>query len=135
MHILTTIQSLNFPPSQYILIGGAAMAIRGMKETKDIDILVSKELLESLQGKPSWHHHPRIIATEEPGLVSSDKLVELYPTIASNTITFDELKAHEEIIEGVPVAHLDDIMRIKEFYHREKDQADVALIAEHLHQQ
>lgn len=131
-NIIKTIEELNFPQSEYIIIGGAAMAIRGLKETRDIDILVSKKLLENLRKLDTWQHHPRIVASEEAGLVNKEKTTELYPSIASNTITFESLKSNEEIIEGIPFADLEDIIKIKSFYAREKDLKDIELIEKYL---
>ena len=128
MDILKLVKNLNFPQSEFLIIGGAAMAIRKIKETKDIDILVSKDLLEQLKKDTAWNYHSRIVTTEESGLINNDKTIELYPTIANNTLTFSELKANQEIISAVPVAGLNDVLRIKEFYHREKDLKDIELI-------
>ena len=41
MNIAKTIKKLSFPQSEYILIGGAVLALRGIKETSDIDISIS----------------------------------------------------------------------------------------------
>ncbi len=128
MDILKLVKNLNFPQSEFLIIGGAAMAIRKIKETKDIDILVSKDLLEQLKKDTTWNYHSRIVVTEESGLINNDKTIELYPTIANDTLTFSELKANQEIIGTVPVACLNDVLRIKEFYHREKDLKDIELI-------
>lgn len=132
INVIEIIKSLNFPQSKYIIIGGAAMAIRDLKETRDIDILVSEKFLEELKQKSAWEFHPRIIASEKPGLINKDKTVELYPSIAQDTLTFSDLKSKEEIIEGVPFANLIDIIKIKEFYNREKDLKDIELIRTYL---
>mgnify|MGYP003464475261 CR=1 FL=1 len=132
MDILKLVRELDFPQSEYIVIGGAAMAIRDLKKTQDIDILISKKLLEGLRKLDTWQNHPRIIASEEAGLINKDKTIELYPSIASDTITFESLKSNEEIIEGVPFANLEDIVKIKTYYAREKDLKDIELIKVYL---
>lgn len=138
MNIAKIVKKLAFPQSEYILIGGSALAIRGIKETSDIDILVSKALLEKLKEENEklkdedkyWVYHPRIIASEEAGLIhkSENIVIELYPSIACDTVTFTELKNNQEIIDDIPVAHLTDIIKIKEFYNRDKDKKDIELI-------
>ncbi len=155
MNIANIIKNLSFPESEYILIGGAALAMRGIKETKDIDILVSKNLMEKLKKENQnikdeykyWQHHPRIIANEEAGLIHKNEsikseeenehaddysVVELYPSIACDTVLFSELKNNQEMIDDIPVAHVADIIKIKEFYNREKDQKDIELIKKYL---
>ena len=130
MDIFSKIKNLNFNVGDYIIIGGAALAGRGIKETKDIDIFVSRDLLVALGSNSDWRHHPRIVQGEEAGLVNVDGTVELYPTMGG--ITFDELKMKQEMINGIPFANLHDIVKIKETYNREKDHKDIALIEEYL---
>ena len=85
MNIAKTIKKLSFPQSEYILIGDAALALRGIKETSDIDILVSKALLEKLKEENEklkdedkyWVYHPRIIASEEAGLIHKNENTKL----------------------------------------------------------
>jgi antitoxin component YwqK of YwqJK toxin-antitoxin module len=132
MDILKLVRELDFPQSEYVVIGGAAMVVRKIKQTRDIDILVSKKLLDELKKSEAWQHHPRIIASEEAGLVNKDGTIELYPSIASNTITFESLKSNEEIIEGVPFANPEDLIKIKSFYARGKDLKDIELIKKYL---
>lgn len=142
MKIAKIVKNLSFSQSEYILIGGAALAIRGIKETSDIDILVSKSLLEKLKKENEnlkdedkyWVYHPRIIASEEAGLIHKSEytVIELYPSIACDTVSFTELKNNQEIIDDIPVAHLTDIIKIKEFYNREKDKKDIELVRRYL---
>ena len=132
MDIIKVTRGLNFPEADYIIIGGAAMAIRKIKETSDIDILVSQDLLKILRNSKEWSHHLRILANEEAGLVNKEKTVELYPEIANNSISFEELKLGQEVIEGIPVANLNHIIKIKQFYAREKDFKDIAIIRKYL---
>lgn len=157
MNIAKIVKKLAFPQSEYIIIGGAALALRGIKETSDIDILVSKSLLEKLKEENEklkdedkyWVYHPRIIASEEAGLIHKSEntklgidtetganneytVVELYPSIACDTVTFTELKNNQEMIDDIPVAHLTDIIKIKEFYNRDKDKKDIEVARRYL---
>ena len=132
MDIFFELKKLNFPTEKYLVIGGAALAGRGLKETRDLDILLSKDLMEELRKDTSWNHHPRIIPTEEAGLVNDEGTVELYPTVGGIDLPFEDMKTREEIIEGIPFADLHDIVKIKESYGREKDLKDIVLIQSYL---
>ncbi len=132
MNIFTTIKNLDFPASEYVVIGGAALAGREIKETSDADILLSRGLLDELRKSPDWKYHPRIIPTEEAGLVNIDGTVELYPTVGGIELSFEEIKSREEVIEGIPFANLEDILKIKETYGRQKDLRDIELIKTYL---
>ncbi len=128
MDIFFELNRLNFPKDKYLVIGGAALAGRGLKQTQDLDMLVQKDFLEELRKSSVWKHHPRIITTEEPGLVNMSGTVELYPTVGGADLTFDDMKKREEIINGFPFARLNDILLIKLAYHREKDLKDIVVI-------
>ena len=110
------------------------MAVRGLKETKDIDLFLSKDFIEKLRTDNSWKYHPRIIPTEEAGLANNDGTIELYPTIGGIHLNFEDMKTREEIIDGIPFADLHDILTIKETYKREKDLKDIELIKRFLSQ-
>lgn len=45
--VLNSIKSLNFPKDEYVVGSGAAMAVRGLRETRDIDMVVSPILFET----------------------------------------------------------------------------------------
>lgn len=134
MDIFSELKKLDFPTDQYVVIGGAAMAGRGIKETKDLDLLLSRSLIETLKKDPTWHHHPRIVPTEEAGLVNDDGTVELYPTIDGFEQGFDDLKERVEMINGFPFANLHDVIKIKQTYNREKDIKDIERIQSYLQQ-
>ena len=68
------------------------------------------------------------------GLVNKEGSIELYPTIAGDTISFRELRKNAEIINDIPFISLEDVVRIKEFYGREKDKFDIERIKNYLKQ-
>ncbi|MDB5225540.1 MAG: hypothetical protein JWL87_492 [Candidatus Adlerbacteria bacterium] len=133
MDIFSEIKKHNFPVDEYVVIGGAALAARGLKETNDIDIVVSPKLLDEYRNKEGWHHHPRIIPTEEAGVANDEGTIELYPNVGGIAeMTFERLKKNSELIDGVPFAGLRDVKLVKEVYAREKDLIDVAKIEAYL---
>jgi hypothetical protein len=132
MDIFLELKKLNFPPDKYLVIGGAALAGRNLKQTRDLDILVEKNFLEELRKDSHWKYHPRIIPTEKAGLVNEEGTVELYPSVGKIDLEFEDMKTREETIEGVPFANLQDILLIKKSYRREKDLKDIELIETYL---
>ncbi|MCL5006743.1 MAG: hypothetical protein M1153_01150 [Patescibacteria group bacterium] len=131
MSIFTKIKELNFPPDQYIVFGGAAIAARGIRETKDADILVTQELLDECSQDNQWQTHPRLDPNEPAGL--DNGIIEIYSTIGGGFSTnFKELRANADIIDDIPFCSLEDVIRIKEAYGREKDLKDVELIKQYL---
>lgn len=133
MNVIEEIKKLNLPKDSYVVIGGSSLAVRGIRETADIDLVVSKDLLEEYKQKEEWHIHPRLDTTKEPGLTNG--LVEMYPDIGYGIDdTFEEMRNRVDIINGIPVASLEDILKIKETYKREKDLRDIELIRKYIEQ-
>jgi len=132
MNIIEEIRKLDLPVSEYVVIGGAAMSARGLKNTEDIDIVVSEVLMTQISENKSWKSHPRMVPNEAPGLINDDGTIQLYPTVGGVEITFEELKQNSESIEGIPFASLENIILIKETYGREKDLVDVQRIKDYL---
>jgi hypothetical protein len=133
VNIFTEIKKHNFPPDEYVVFGGAAMAARGLKETNDIDIVASQKFLAEYRSKKGWRDHPRIIPTEEHGVANEEGTIELYPTVGGIAeMTFERLRENAEIIDGIPFASLKDVRIIKEVYNREKDLLDVIKIEKFL---
>lgn len=127
MNVIEEIKKLDLPVDHYVVIGGSSLAVRGIRETEDIDLVVSKDLLEEYKQKEGWRIHPRLDTTKEPGLTNG--LVEMYPDIGYGVeYSFEEMRDKADIVEGVPVASLEDIVRIKQVYKREKDLRDIELI-------
>ena len=46
--VITELSRLGLPPGHYVVVGGAALAVRGIRETDDIDLVVTTELFELL---------------------------------------------------------------------------------------
>lgn len=131
--VVTKINQLQLPLGQYIVMGGATLAVRGIRETKDLDILVTPVLFEELKKQfpldpvyeEKWHRQ-RLKAGD----------VEFYPDFyyekrnlfADVTV----LIAGAETIAGIPFQKLPHLMDAKLDTAREKDLQDVALIQDYL---
>jgi hypothetical protein len=127
--VFSETKKLNFPADQYVVFAGAALAARGIKETSDLDIIVTPELLEKCRNE-GWVMHPRIDPNDFPALEKG--VAEIYTTIGGGvTLTFKELQDRAEVIDGIPFCSLEDVIHIKKIFGREKDFKDIALIEEY----
>jgi hypothetical protein len=73
--VLAELQALKLTSGQYVVVGGAALAIRDIRDTEDIDLVVTPQLFDELaargwqpkarpSGKPaSSSHEPRPTST------------------------------------------------------------------------
>ncbi len=131
--VVAQIKQLQLPLGQYIVMGGATLAVRSIRETKDLDILVMPGLFEELKKQfpldpvyeEKWHRQ-RLKAGE----------LEFYPDFyyEKRNLFVDvvELIKDAEIIEGLPFQKLPHLMDAKLDTAREKDLHDVALIQDYL---
>lgn len=128
MNIFKEIEKLNFPTDEYVVMGGAALAARGLKETDDVDMIVSNDLLEKCRKEGKWELHSRMNPDQPSGLHCGD--IELYPNVGHDNFnpTFKELRERAIMINNVPVCSLEDIIEIKRSFGREKDLIDVEKI-------
>jgi uncharacterized protein len=123
--VLAMIAALQLPEGKYVVVGGAAMAARGLRDTNDIDLVVTPELFGQL-ARSGWSAKQRPIG--KPGLYFGT--VEAYldvntPTFARDT---DWLIEHAEHVKGTRLVDLDTLVGCKRTYGREKDLRDVAIL-------
>ncbi len=104
------------------------MALHGIRESRDIDLIVTTNLYNELH-RSGW---------QEEGSGSKKHLVRDNIEIFSSW-DFDnyhpipkQLINEAEIIDGVAVVQLSEVMKWKNAFGREKDLADIKLIQDYL---
>jgi hypothetical protein len=126
MNLIEDIKNLDLPYGEYSVVGSAAMSVRGLREHKDVDILVTKSLYEKLKEK-GWNvKQVRLdfqvvefgIFEASPDMVTLSNYKPDIQTIINNS----------EIIDGIPFSNLQDVLDFKIAMGREKDLKDVELI-------
>jgi hypothetical protein len=130
---VVTVRSLGLPEGSYLIIGGSCLAIHGIRESNDIDIVVTPEQFEKLreQGweidqsfKQKWG---RERLTRGP--------FEVYTEVSREDGTYvpaAELIPKAEMIDGLPFMPLIDVIFFKQVNGRPKDIQDIALIEDYL---
>lgn len=132
--VIAKIKELNFPIGSYIAVGGSVLAVRGIRETRDLDIVVTLELFEKLSSD-GW----------EPNLEYQKKWnrrclkkgdVEVYPDLflekRNKFLDVKELIANADLIYGIPFQKLDHLIMCKFDTRRGKDLKDVELIKKYI---
>lgn len=124
--LLNTLRGFNLPKGEYAVFGSGPLAIRGLRSTKDLDVVVSRKLWEKLS------KDRKVIDFKH------NKEVELAPGIEAllylSTFGVDMEKAirNAEIINGLPFISLEDLIAAKEKMGRDKDFRDIYLVREYL---
>lgn len=130
MNVLHTVKALNLPLGEYLVIGSGAMAVRGIREAKDIDLLVSHNLYTKLidDGWDEREVHPGYKVIEKDRIEASPDIITL-ENYQPDTIA---LMREAETIEGVPFMSLEELKKFKQALGRDKDKADILLIDAYL---
>src|SRR3989344_2838985 len=121
MNVIEEVNKLNFPIGQYVVVGSSPMAIRGLKEAHDIDIVVTQELFGKCK-TDGWETMPWTYP-EKVGQIYLKKVdVELYLDVNAGNFnpTTKELIERSDTIQGVPFITLEDMISFKKAYGREK---------------
>lgn len=129
--IVAKTKALNFPTGEYVVFGSCPLAVAGIRQSGDIDIVVSKPLLLKLK-QDGWSE----ISTEPTSGVTKDVFdVHDKWNFGNYRPTVEQLLTTATFIEGVPFAALEEVRKWKIISDRPKDRRDVELIDEYLAKQ
>jgi hypothetical protein len=133
MNLFEEIRKLNFPSDQYIVVGSGILAAKCIRETNDLDIVVTPELFERCKSE-GWE----VLPWTKESIPGKDWLkknnVEVYVQLSRKTggIPASELIKDAEIIEGIPFITLETLIDFKQEYGRPKDFEDIKIIERYL---
>lgn len=135
--ILATIDYLNMPTSDYFVLGGANLVLRGIKyTTPDLDVLVSDSLFESLQSVEG----SQIKQPPKPAIMRGASNTTVWvknertpiPLSATTSLgdgyypmSFESHRDRVETVQGVPCITLEEVIAAKSALQREKDLSDL----------
>ena len=133
MNVIEEIKKLNFSSGEYVVVGSGPMAIRGLKEAHDIDIVVTPELFEKCRIS-GWEEMPWTYPEKVGQIYLKKGDVELYLDVNAGSFnpTTAELIERSETIQGVPFVTLKDMINFKKAYGREKHLKDIKIVEEYL---
>ena len=123
--LLNEFKKLNLPDGEYAIYGSGPLAIRGIREARDLDVIVTDSLYQELKEK-----YPKDSKKER---IKIEK-IEIYPCWAWEP----QIKGLEgaikraELIEGLRFVQLNDLVNYKKKMGRPKDLNDIKLIREYL---
>lgn len=155
--IVNCLRATSIPRDELVVVGGAAMQLLGIKQTNDIDAVVSLptlterirlRTLDSRFGRGYMHSpldNERIVQDELNFDVlhwkdfydaESIGTLALLPTPNDSlyAVSFEELRDEAIDVLGVLVSPAERVLEWKQAVGREKDLADIVLIQSHLAQ-
>jgi hypothetical protein len=139
MDIIKEIKKLDFPADKYVIVGSGPMAVRGLKEAHDIDIVVEPDLFEKCKAD-GWKEMPWTYEKIGQIYLKRDD-IELYLDVNCGDFnpTTEELIKRADVIEGIPFITLEDMLKFKraynKAYNREKHRKDIGITEIYLRKQ
>lgn len=126
---LEELKKLNLPKEKFAVFGSGPMAIRNLRESRDIDIIVTQEVWNKLAEKYPISSKERA----EGGIMKKIQVdeIEIYgdwPPFES----VEKLIKEADIINGFRFVKLGKVLLWKKYLNREKDRQDILLIEEYL---
>ena len=125
--IISVLQALGIPNDKYIVTMGAVLSVHGIRTAGDIDIIFDPSLEKHLMEKgfisaPISQH-----SKYKKRYVSGH--IEAFPNFYHiGTLKQCLQKYRCEMLEGIPFMSLQDTMRVKSSFGREKDIYDLLLL-------
>ncbi len=128
-NIIEAVKNLNLPIGEYAVAGSSCLEIRGLeRKHNDIDIIALPKIKVIFLEKGFTNNHPG-----KPENFFKDNLeVRFNWDFGFYSRPIEEVIGEAEIIQGIPFVSLDEILRLKKTWRREKDIQDVKLIEEYL---
>lgn len=122
--LFRSVKALHLPEGKYVLFGSAPLCVRGMRECKDIDILVLQEVWDEYSTKSDWRRFTTSLG--DPSLIKDN--LEMMSSWKPGEWDVSKLIREAEIIDGLPFVGLRYVIAWKKLMGREKDLKDIALI-------
>ncbi|MCW2763658.1 MAG: hypothetical protein JWR85_3859 [Marmoricola sp.] len=127
--IARKVNELQLPAGSYIVFGGCPMAVAGIREAHDIDLLISKVAWQQLR-ESGWQEIDK--EGEDKPLVHDVFDTHTNWHIGSYDPSLEQLLGTATFVDGVPFAALEEVKNWKVALGRPKDVKDIELIDAYL---
>lgn len=118
-------QRLKLPKDSYVVIGGAVLEALDLRQTHDVDVVVSDAVYREYRDKHRWQEYVQ----DNGKKILSHNGYNLMHTWMS--LNLKRLKRHAFMVDGVPMMGVNDLIEAKRRLGRRKDASDVALLLEY----
>lgn len=124
---LNIFAKLGLSSNEYVIFGSSPMAVRGLLEPDDFDVLLKPEIFKKLEKMEGWNKN---LALSGQDCLTNDDFLDMEffekwgPGDWENEIIFE----NSELINGFRFASLADVKKYKKILNREKDLEDIAIL-------
>lgn len=132
--LLEQLKKMKLPKDAYAIFGSGPIGIRDIRDTHDLDIIVSDELFEEIKSDSSYINKSFEINGRSVEMYYKNG-IEIYNKWGPGEWDTNKIIQSAEIIDGMPFASLDMVIKWKKIAGREKDLEDIKLIEEYMNKQ
>ena len=130
---LDNLKKLNLPTDQFVVVSSGVLAIRGIRDAKDIDVVVT----DSLWNEMITHTQVILNSWRIPTLQLENDIEILDPAKSifgnSKVVPVKEIFEKADVFDGVKFINLYHLKKIKLEMGREIDLKDIELIDTYIH--
>lgn len=128
---LGELAKLNLPIDQYVVVSSGSLAVRGIRDARDLDVIVADKLWHQLS-----QQYPVIQEGDIQKIDVGTKDIEILGAGSafqdSSIASVDELIDTADVIGGIRFINLQLLKRFKQKMGRDKDLKDIELIDQYL---
>lgn len=126
--IIDRVRALDLPDGEYIVIGSGVMDALGLRESQDVDLVVSERLFGELRQR-GWRED---VEHGQPKLMHDEAEAWTTWSFRGGDMMLDGLNTHVSVIEGIAFVSPQFLLAWKKDADRTKDRPDVKLLEEYL---
>ncbi|MBU4284949.1 hypothetical protein KKF60_00065 [Patescibacteria group bacterium] len=124
------LKEFNLQKWKFAIFGSGPMGIIGIREIEDLDVIVAEDIFNDFSKRPDFE-----LGKKESGIEYLEKNgIEFYKNWHPGDWDINKLIQEAEIIDDLPFVKLEEVLKWKKLYNREKDKKDIELIENYLSQ-
>lgn len=128
---LKDLKALQLPASDFMIVSSGALAIRGIREARDLDVIVTQSLWDELAKR-----FPVVLVDGTERIEVDNEIEILNPKDSAfgekSPVPLDVLFKEADVFEGIRFNNLAHLKIIKQAMGRDKDIRDIQLINNYL---
>lgn len=117
------VKMIGLPAGAYAIFGSGPMAVRGLRDCKDIDLIVTDEIFEEYRNSSGWE-----LKEMKGQEILANNGVEMANSWWPGEWDIKRLIEDAEIIEGLPFVRLSEVLKWKKLAKRDKDMKDIEIL-------
>ena len=130
-NLFENLKKLKLPEGKYAIFGSGPMCVRGLRECRDLDVIITEDIFVEYSKKPEWktQKYNTTFYLENEGI---EIWKDWAPDYMPNVWDIERLIAAADIINDLPFVKLEEVLKWKKALRREKDLKDIKLIEDYL---